>query len=336
MSGAASLAFPGGRTLAGWRRQLAAHAPECCWAGYLSFHRIDAPVLTESPHKIPPFELLVLKAAVTHQSQISISRLHDWLQLEPGLINSVLTFLTREGLLKVTENGAMATEAGRQAAAHGEYPKTRSERRSFYFWLGDWAEHPSSRFVNLSQPDQIPWLASPPIPFAPEQLVHCIQQTPAWKHEHGFPRGIKEALCQSAGSPPDDLDQVMVATPTRFFAVVARSRSIQGTVLLGFAVNVRTWEMHAAAPAFRMPEDPPVWFPPPLTKNAVRNAFGEWGRQRQFAVDESQRCDLRLEGDHLFVESSSWGLGRLRGSHGESWLLAGDGLIRAALQLDFV
>src|SRR5437870_12923954 len=111
MTASAYLAYPGGRTLAAWWRQLAGHHPQSFWAGYLTFHHIDAPVLVLRPQQLPPFELFVLKAAVAQPTPASAADLALWLHVDAALVQRALQHLTTEGLVFFDANGTAAVTA---------------------------------------------------------------------------------------------------------------------------------------------------------------------------------------------------------------------------------
>ncbi|HYV37675.1 MAG TPA: MarR family winged helix-turn-helix transcriptional regulator, partial [Gemmataceae bacterium] len=301
MSASASLAFPGGRTLAAWRRQLASHHPQGLWVGYLTFHRVDAAVVVLRPRHLPPLELLTLKALAA-RAGASPADLCDWLHLDAAWIRRVLLHLSGEGLVTWRDDTAMLTDAGQRGLAHGEHLKAARQRRALYFWHPDWMTPPAAHFVHMPHADRIAWLAGPPVTFDIDALKACACQDPQWKRRHLFPADIREVVLPSNDSQGPAWDDVIVATPQRWFAAVVRTSTDAGTMLVGFAVNSRNWELHAAQPAFTMPEEPPGWFPPPVSEQALGHAFVEWCQQREFVASD---CGLRVEGDRLIVNGPS-------------------------------
>jgi hypothetical protein len=125
MSAGASLAFPGGRTLAAWWRQLAPYHPQAFWLGYLTFHRLEALVGCQRRHRLPPFELLVLKALAIHAPNgdtLPVSALAADLHFDAPVLHQVVRRLDREGLTAAGGAGSTGlTAAGRQALEHGDY-----------------------------------------------------------------------------------------------------------------------------------------------------------------------------------------------------------------------
>src|SRR5437879_3698981 len=120
MSVGASLAYPGGRTLAAWSRQLAGLHPEALWVGYLTFHRLEAPVCALRSHQLPPLELFVLRALAL-QPAAELAALAGLLHLDPQLIGRVIRYLDGEGLIRASAVAREVSEAGRQALVQGDY-----------------------------------------------------------------------------------------------------------------------------------------------------------------------------------------------------------------------
>src|SRR5262249_4747703 len=133
MSVGASLAYPGGRTLATWSRQLAGFHPEALWVGYLTFHRLEAPVSALRPRRLPSPEQFVLRAFALNPTA-DLTAHAEPLNLGPQLVGRILRHLETEGLICVSGNRREVTETGQQALAHGDYWRTQRERRLFYFW----------------------------------------------------------------------------------------------------------------------------------------------------------------------------------------------------------
>jgi hypothetical protein len=170
-------------------------------------------------------------------------------------------------------------------------------------------------------------------------LRTCIRQSSAWKERHGFPADVVELLTGAVGAAVDRWEEVLVAYPQRLFAAVARTRKESGqTYLVAWTAQTRNWELQASQPAFVIPQEPEGWFPPPRCEESWRHAFVEWCQQRQLTA-EPEHCRLLVEGQRLLVTGPGLVVDRLRGgkaaAKGETWLLAGDGTVRAAARLEF-
>jgi DNA-binding MarR family transcriptional regulator len=330
MSAGSSLAFPGGRTLAAWWRQLATFHPRALWVGYLTCHRLEALVCALRPYKISPFELLVLKAFALNPAA-EITLVAGLLHLAPNLVGQVLRGLQVEGLIRRDDGYREVTDAGRQALAQGDYLRARRERRAFHFWHADWSTPPVFRYVPLAHADRQPAQSALDVPCTVEPLLTAVHQSLDWKRRHGFPLDVREVLTTAPGAAVPGWEHVPIAAPLRLFAAVVRTIGDEGSVLVGVTGQTRNWELQASQPAFIVPEDD--WMP--VADEAMwRLAFLEWCQQRQIATTETQACTLTLQGDRLIVSGCAALEERLRGARGEAWVLAGTGLLRPAARLE--
>jgi len=329
MTSASSLAFPGGRTLAGWWRQLAGCHPDAFWTGYLTFHRIEALVRAVRPHKLPSAEYLVLRALALHRPTAETGAVARLLHLAPDLVRRMLRHLVTEGLAAWSgASAATLTPAGGRALERGEYPRPHRERRAFYF-AGVEGDPARTRYVDLPHAERLPWLPVSEAPFEVAHLRECVGRPEEWKRRHGFPLDVTELL-DAPDTANHAWEHVVVATPHRLFAAIVRAPAQQGLAFLGFPGQVRTWELHAHQPAFTVPEE--HWLPtyPP---EVWRQAFVEWCEQRQIPPAQALEARLTVEGDQLAVEASGPLQERLLAAKGETWLLAGDGPVRQAARL---
>src|SRR5262249_59447288 len=57
-----ALVFPGGRTLAGWWKQLERWQPQALWCGHLLLHRVEALAAVTRSQPLAPFPRLLLQA----------------------------------------------------------------------------------------------------------------------------------------------------------------------------------------------------------------------------------------------------------------------------------
>ena len=92
MDRASSLIFPGGRTLAGWWRQLSPLQPLGLWISYGFVHRVEAAVKVRCEQPIDALVHLVLQAlhleetvAPNHVPGVSLAGLEERLRL-PGAV----------------------------------------------------------------------------------------------------------------------------------------------------------------------------------------------------------------------------------------------------------
>jgi hypothetical protein len=330
MSSGASLAFPGGRTLVAWWRQLAGINPEALWVGHFTWYTVETLVEVLKPRRLPPLEHLVLKAVDALKPQCNGPALAHWLGLELCYLNRVLSRLSVEGLLGRTGPGNyLATEAGRLALANADYSHFLKERRVLHFLHGDWLPNPSARFVDLNRPDRFSWQPAPHTDLAAEQLRVSPGEMQTWKR-----RGLSNDVQRILADPAAGWDQVPIASAQRCFMAIVRAPSqAGGSSIIGWEINPRNWELHAAQPAFEQPDEGDGWFLPPQSENSWREAFVEWARQRDLPWQEALNCHFRIEGCRLIARPPVEWHERLRS---ETWVLAGDGPLRPAARLEFV
>src|SRR5262249_3317534 len=119
MTDVAPLVFPGGRTVAGWWRQLASWQPRAIWVGPLLLQRVEALVgLTQVRHA-DSFTRLTLKALASGQT---VESLQERLHLERPLVRQVLRQLEVDQLAERGEGDVWRpTAVGLQASEQGSY-----------------------------------------------------------------------------------------------------------------------------------------------------------------------------------------------------------------------
>jgi hypothetical protein len=343
MTAAPALAFPGGRTLAGWWKQLAAFRPRALWVGHLLLHRVEALVTVHKPVRVDALPLFVLRAAA---AGASVEELDERLHLGRPLVRQVLHQLKSENLLNPDLAGCCSlTPLGRQALEQGHYPRTSRERRSFSFVQ---SERPGQapQFLNLlNHPGVVPWQAVESWRFDVGRLTACVRQPPAWKQRHGFPLDVEAVLTadtpEAAGAIPP-WQRVILDRPERLPAAVALAQTAGGEErLLGFAVQQEGWGLQTRDPVFSLNGDWPETFPDLAARPSAdvwRQAWRGWAQPRNLPPAEVEECVLEGQDHRLRVAAPARLVDRLRAARsdvlkGEAWLLAGDGCMRLAAQI---
>src|SRR6516165_9862223 len=117
MDRAASLIFPGSRTLANWWRQLSSHQPLALGIGYGFLHRIEAPVCVLSQEPVDPLVHLVLQALALEKTPcVGVAGLQHRLSLPLAIVHRILAGMQEAGLVALSEAGGWrATERGNHA-----------------------------------------------------------------------------------------------------------------------------------------------------------------------------------------------------------------------------
>jgi hypothetical protein len=378
MTGAASLAFPGGRKLAGWWRQLAAYEPLGLWVGHLLLHHVEAAVRVSQPRRLDPLNLFLLRALALPGPPVQdqpappeavLDRLNSWLHVGRQVLRQALRELEAEGLAGADEPGRWTpTALGRQALEHQEYPRARYERRAFHFLdrraAGEKAES-LPHFLDVRNFTGIPWPAAEGAAFDVRTLQACVHQPAEWKQQHGFPLDVQEILAVDLGERETGSDsagekikaadisnptpsalpswqRVIVDRPEHILAVLVLARSPSGQQIVGLAVRQDGWVLQTATPLFTLSTNWTEVFPelaaePPL--EVWRQAWRAWCEPRAVPAAEINACRVESHGERLRVTGPPGLVERLRTARsdvfkGETWLLAGDGPVRAAAQVE--
>jgi hypothetical protein len=359
MIGAPSLAFPGSRKLAGWWRQLALYHPEKIWVGHLLLHHIEALVRSNQPRRLDRFSLFVLHALALAEpaSDSTLAQLDARLHLGRQVLRQALRALQSEGLSQSGPHGNWTlTALGRQALDDREYPQVRYERRSFHFidQRADTAETHRLQFLDLHNSSDIPWPAAEGLQFDVRLLQGCLRQPEDWKRKHGFPLDAQEILAleaDSAGSltaapeQPPSWRRVVVDRPERILALLLVGQAPEGSSQLrALAIRQDGWILQSTTPLFTLG---PGWQEvfPELTieagLDAWRQAWRTWCEPRGIPTGEISACLLERQAERLRVLAPYHLVERLRAARsdalkGETWLLAGEGAIRAAALVEVV
>jgi hypothetical protein len=339
MDRASSLIFPGSRTLANWWRQLSPLQPRSLGIGYGFLHRVEAPVNVLSEEPVDPLAHLVLQAlALEETAGVRLVSLQQRLCLPVTFVHRVLAGMQEEGLVAGFEaDGWRATERGSQALERRSIGKRSLKRRVFPFLERMDAAGPrlgSPEFVPIAECAGVPWPVDDSHRFESAALQACIEQSLEWKQSRAFPLDV-EGL--AAGAGPETWQQVIVDRPERAMLVLMLvNKEVQG-----FAVKVDGWTLYDRAPVLRLaaPADalwPALAQPPPM--HVWQEAWRSWCKQRQLPTNEVEICALTYQPPRLEVQAPNRLVQRLQAAKsdlfkGEAWLLAGDGYMRTAAQL---
>src|SRR5947209_4896883 len=288
------LAWPGGRVLAGWWRQLAPYRPESLWVAHLLLHHVEALVRVAQPISLDPFAVHVLRALALSVRQTA-GDLDRRLHLGAPVVLRLLAGLAAEGLAAGEPGAGWAvTDAGRRAVTEGRYARPRHERRTFHFVEGGPPE-PAPRFLNLTGHACTPWPAGEGWAFDPHALAACVGRPAAWKERHGFPPDVEEVVGLDAAAPAvPPWQRVMLDRPERMSAALVHAAGEDGgRRLLGFAFRQEGWALETDQPAFALgagweevlpdlAEEPPV--------EAWRQAWLAWSQPRALPPADTAAC----------------------------------------------
>jgi hypothetical protein len=342
MSGPAALAFPGGRTLGGWWRQLTSLQPQCLWVGHLFFHHVEALIELTQTCRIDPIDLLILKG-LKFSSGEPLERLEERLLLGEQLLHQVLRRLAAAGLVTAEAHGWVLTAPGMQAVERGEYIRPQQQRRSFYFLDNTQGGQP--HFLHLTQPDTVAWQPERDWSFDPIHLQACINQRQEWKVRHTFPSDVEKLILPSPPlSSPSNWRQVMIDRSERLAAALVLSTDADGERLLGFGVRPEGWTMQTEQPVLALDAEWRGVFPD-LAGQPVeedwKQAWQAWCQPRGLIGVSGEASAWRPEGHRLIVTVTARLMERLRSTRSdvlrdEAWVLAGTGRIRRAALLKVV
>jgi hypothetical protein len=381
MTAAAPMAFPAGKVLGDWWRQLAPREPVALWVGRLLIHRVEALALVEQRNSLDPVTLHLLRALTVGKtigageemryasgSAIAAATLKDIetiLGLPSSFVHSLLIGAERHGLVVpdrqvgiVPVNRAAkmwtVTPAGWESLKTGSISRQLCERRIFHFVEGPEADrHP--HFIGLtifnpdmSEHDRHGQIVTHQTNFGTDILEACIAQPSGWKQRWGFPLDVLKIL----GLDQDHLPQfaggieanfwrrVIVDSPGELFVLLLR----EPQYLRGFAVRPEGWRMLATAPCFMLQDSnwqevfPCLANDPPM--DTWRRAWMTWGKSRNLPGAEMEAAQLERVGVCLRIKVGRKLIEQLQtlrrdAPKGEYWILAGEGPIRAAAQLEF-
>ncbi|MSQ93278.1 MAG: hypothetical protein EXR98_01835 [Gemmataceae bacterium] len=348
MDRASSLIFPGGRTLAGWWRQLSPLQPAGLWIGYGFVHRVEVAVHVRCEQPIDSFAHLVLQAlhleetvAPNHVPGVSLAVLEERLCLPGAVVLHVLAGMCADGLLtREAPERWQASELGRYALEKRALPVRLQKRRTFPF-----LERVDSSGERIGAPHFLPiaecavasWSVGEPHRFDIACLRGSIEQSAAWKQAAAFPLEV-EAL---ADGVVDVWQQVVVDRPERVMLALVVVNA-QGTrKVLGFAVKVDGWALQDRAPVLRVPAPADSLWPEIAQQPTMpvwQDVWRSWCKQRQLPTNEVELCALSYHAPRLEVQAPPRLVQRLHAAKsdlfkGEAWLLVGDGYCRTAVQL---
>jgi hypothetical protein len=348
MSGAAALAFPGSRTLASWWRQLAPYQPLRLWVGHLIVHRVEALALVRKPQTVDALNGLLLGALDLAQKrgrrdgQDLVGDVDAQLGLGRSLVVQALRRLEADGLVANGAAGWSLTPRG-QEARHGQYAAWLWERRTFCFAeREDRAGHAAALLHFLSlHPLTAAWSPSEAKAFDPGCLRDAARRSDEWKTRFGFPPDVADIVTDPRDPPPAashlippyEWQCVPVDRPARGLVVLSEDA---GGSLLGFAARQQGWHLSAEAPIFRIAAGREV-FPtlPEPTREQGQAACRAWGQQKGLGDATGGAVEVDPAHGRMLLKSVDLPEAvRKELRKGETWLLIGEGLLRAAVRLE--
>jgi hypothetical protein len=344
MTFARPAAFPGGRVLAGWWKQLSTWQPQTLWIGTIGLERVEALCSIHQNEPLPPLDGMLLRSldcTIPDDTSVLDRR---W-GIGPELLSRLLTRLEGKGIVRRTGQGWTLTEAGDQARHNSVLPGLRSERRPFWF-LSDVEDGVSRTFVVPATSAVFQPIESGQINrHSLEALIKSSERDAAWKRARGFPLEIASILAPetaSGSSGQVDWEKIVVVHPYRLQAALITYRRNTGDVgLAAFSYLEHGWSL-AAFPIFDVAAPWEEAFPGlPITPSDadLADAWRKWLAQRGMvgAASDKHRIEPRAGKINVIQPAESRDiLGGPRGdlARGEAWLILGDSSLRRAIIME--
>jgi hypothetical protein len=362
MSSAASLVFPGSRSLGAWWRQLSPLRPRAQWVTHLLVHRVEALVRLRCSLPLAVFDRLALET-VGRNPGASTAELSRRLHFEPQMVRQVLTRLAAADVLFERAPSCWeVTPRGQQSLEHGELIGQAHERRSFHF-LEPETPGAGVHFVKLVASRSSPCPPPSDWAFDVSALTSCVRQPAQWKQRHGFPEEVESIVLRAApdekrsseGNGVNDdaryldkrnpmrWEQVVVDHCEHLVSVLILVAGADGAEsLLGFAVHPEGWVLESSRPMLALDggwRDVFPGFEGAANEDAWRQAWRGWARTSALAEAAVETCKVRFEGYRVRVYAPLSVLEPLRRARSEAlrgnvWLLAGQGRTRVAACLE--
>jgi hypothetical protein len=320
---------PPGRALAGWWRQLASLAPVRLWFADLTVFRLEALARRTRVAPLPPVSRLLLNALTVFPSSPP-ERMARRLGLTAPVLRGLLADLRDADFARHNADGVWhPTPAGSAAAAAGTFTDVDLARESFCFAADSLMFLPLTATGTPVETDAPPGLL--------DAIGDCATRPAEWKQSHGFPTDVTAVLDATAETnDAPRWQRVPVCQAERVLLAIVELR---GGSVLGFTVTPENW-MLTPEPALRLATADAL---PGLTEPPVetwRQAWREWCQPvRSASPDDVASATLERNAHHLRVRVAPRLLEKLKVSRpeafrGDGWMLAGDGPVRAAAEVE--
>jgi hypothetical protein len=328
-----AFAFPPGRTLAGWWRQLVPFHPQQLAVAHLLIHRVEALAAVERTVQTDRFAGLVLRALAL-APEGTLTAVDRQLGLGPAATHRALLRLGSEGLTDSTAPDCWRpSPLGTQALEKGSFTRLERQRRAFLFYEHSQDGKPPHYLPLHADGDA--WRPDENWRFDVGLLTECINQNAEWKKTFGFPLEVS-AL---ARIPAEDWQRVIVDTAEHHVLALVTPAGAQAPPrLLGFAVRAENWTLHADRPVLTLEEGWQELFPAVaagLDNESGRSAWLAWCRQHALPPADAEACVIQPHGSRLTVHAPQRLIERIRADRGEAtWVLAGDNFVQIAARIE--
>ncbi|HEV8058977.1 MAG TPA: hypothetical protein VGP68_03845 [Gemmataceae bacterium] len=337
-------AFPGGRVLAGWWKQLAAWRPQSLWIGSVSLERAEALCSIRQIEPLTPLEGMLL-ANLDPQLPSETAQLDRRLGVSQVLLERLLAKLERKGALTRNSHGWVLTATGSQARVESTLPGKHVERRSFWF-VADLDDSESHVFVLPANPGVFQPVESNQINRGSlHALRTSVQKDAQWKRSRGFPLEVEDIIAPEEATPANDVaawEKIVIVHPYRLqAAIITYFRASGEPAVAAFPYQEHGWSL-GTSPAFDIAASWQEIFPNlPLepAEELVADAWKKWLVQRGPVGSALDHYRLERHVDRIRVVPPADMpdvLGAPRGdlSRGEAWLILAEGPLRRAIPME--
>ncbi len=353
MDRASTFAFPGGRTLAGWHRQLTPLRPKAFWVGHWFVHHVEALADHEDQIPLDALASFLLRACrLEGSTSVKIPAIADRLGMPVFLISGWLRTLESQGMIHAQSAGEVEiTSRGLDALQRGVVPKPNLKRNTFAFverLNAEGVRLALPHYLSLSDSAALPWVNPPELGFDPHWLEDCARKPLEWKQAFRFPQEVRSFRFEN-GSLDDarakDWQKVLLDRTHRIPILLVQVDAVQaGVSWLALGWRGEGWVLFDQNPVWRGNDEITEVFQeirnPPRLED-WRSAWLQWCRQRSLAGPEAEQAVLTWSEGRILVKAPARMVQRLQANKsdlfkGEAWVLANDGYLRAAAPLVLV
>jgi hypothetical protein len=297
MTTALPASYPGGKTFAGWNRQLASLQPRVFLAADLRVEEIELLVRVCREQSVDPLSKLLLDT-FPDQGFIASDAFAEQAPIDAYVVRSLILELRKAGLIQIDHDHTMAlTEAGTQARLAGNFKSNGCVRRSFHFL--DLRPAATPFFVKANHWPLQRSSAQKDVASAlgPAAVIGALNQSAEWKQQRGFPAEIEAVLDLSAPGPCEARQRIAVIRVRRLSVAVAGVDVEDRREWLLLPAKSDGWSIASPEPLQRLPFEAI----PALAEDRWRESWLAWCASKRISPRDSGTCQLKVAGNELQV-----------------------------------
>jgi hypothetical protein len=337
-------AFPGGRVLAGWWKQLATWRPQSLWIGSIALERVEALCSVHQDEPLGPLDdVLLANLEVPTAAEV----LNQRLGVGQVLLARMLAKLEHKKAVVRNGQGWSLTELGARARQCHMLTGRSVERRSFWF-VADLEGSAPQAFVTPANPGAFQAVESTRFNRGSlEALLESVERKTEWKIARGFPLEVESIVAPEPASATNDLaawEKIVIVHPYRLQAALISYRRDKGELAVAaFPYQEHGWAL-GASPVFDVEASWNELFPNLQMEPGeavVTEAWRRWLAQRGMTDQSLDHYQLITRAERIGVVPTTDlpdGLGAPRGdlARGEAWLILQEGPLRRAMPMELV